>query len=841
MVKNINYIKIEKKWREIWSNSQLFFLNQNSKKKKYYVLSMFLYPSGNIHIGHVRNYAIGDTIARYKKSQGFNILHPMGWDAFGLPAENAAIQNKLHPNDWTLKNIKEMKKQLYALGFAYNWDREINTSDSAYYKHEQAIFIDLFKANLAYQKESIVNWDPIDCTVLANEQVIDGRGWRSGAIIQKKKLKQWFLKVTKYAHELLNDLEYLPNWPNKVKNMQKNWIGKINGAYISCKIHDSNARITIFSPKPALIFGSTFICISYKHFFAKKYFNLFEQNNYSRQSKLDFIKNNNIKCIEKIGFFTKYYAYHPYIKTRKLPIFISNYISSYNNFEAIFCHPAHDNHDYEFAIKYNLNIFQVIVDSQKLNNCLPFSSTTGTIINSYFLDNLSLKNSKFKIAQKLKSDSIGVLKDIFKIEDWGISRQRYWGCPIPIIYCKKCGSLPELKSNLPIKLPQDIVLNKSNNPLQNHLVWKRTRCYKCGCNATRETDTFDTFFESSWYFLRFCSLEKYAAFDGKIVEKWLPVSQYVGGIEHAILHLLYARFFIKVLRDCKYIDFNEPFQGLVTQGMVFHRTFRDQNHNWLSPDQVFKKNGKWITKNDRKTVYIGELEKMSKSKKNTINPNNIIQKYGVDSIRLFLLSDSPLNKDLEWSDKGIEGCYKYLLLLYRMICDFYHNKKEHYDFFYTKKINFEKIIQQSIYLITLNLESFSFNKAIANIRKLTNKFVSNNYLHSIKEKHLVSLVKIISVFAPYIAEELYSMLGQDSSSYIDNWPSLYKDLLINNLIKMPMQINGKMKMMLELPIDCNKDFVLNNIKSIKVFDKYLSNINIKNIFFIQNKIINFII
>ena len=841
MTENFNHIEIEKKWQKIWDDSQLYKTDEISDKEKYYVLEMFLYPSGNIHMGHVRNYAIGDAIARYKKAQGLNVLHPMGWDAFGLPAENAAIQNKLHPNDWTIKNIAGMKVQLNSLGFSYDWSREINTSQPDYYKHEQAMFIDFLEKGLAYQKESIINWDPVDCTVLANEQVVDGKGWRSGAKIQKKKLNQWFLKITKYADEMLHDLDTLANWPNKVKIMQKNWIGKSSGAEINFKVHNLNEHILVFSTRPETIFGATFICISHDHEFVKNIPDSDKKSQFINKCKLDSESGAIDECIEKEGFLTEYYVDHPYIKNKKLPIFIANYVISDYGTGAVFGCPAHDERDYEFATKYDLEILQVLANTKNAKTPLPYTDIVGKIINSDFLDDLSTEEAKIKILEKLKADKIGTTKITFRLKDWGISRQRYWGCPIPIIYCKNCGTIPELKEHLPIELPQDISFENTGNPLDNHPTWKNTKCHKCGSPAIRETDTFDTFFESSWYFARFCSLEKQVAFNKTITEKWLPVNQYIGGIEHAILHLLYARFFTKALRDCQYFDINEPFKGLLTQGMICHKTFKDSNNNWLSPDQVIKKADKWIIKNSNEIALDGRIEKMSKSKKNTIDPSTMIKKFGADSIRLFLLSDSPPTRDLEWSDEGIEGSHKYLNSLYKFVKNFINNKKDGSNINDTNENKFKKFLHQTIHSVTLNIENFTFNKAIAEMRKLTNELFSHNYSNTLTEESLIALIKMLSIFTPHIAEELYLMLGKNTSIYLESWPVANQNLLSNESAKVAIQINGKTRTIIELPIDCEKEEALIKVKSIKTLDKYLFNVNIKKLVYIKNKIINFVV
>ncbi len=841
MIKIFNHFDIEQKWQKIWDNSKLYKTNDNDINQKYYVLEMFLYPSGTIHMGHARNYSIGDVIARLKKAQGFNVLHPMGWDAFGLPAENSAVQNQLHPNDWTRKNIQEMKAQLQSLGFSYDWSREINTSQPDYYKHEQAIFIDFFKAGIAYQKESVVNWDPVDNTVLANEQVIDGKGWRSGANIEKRKLKQWFLKILNYAEELLNDLDKLPKWPEQVKVMQRNWIGKSNGSQIKFKVNNSNQYINIFSTRPETIFGASFVCISYNHQFVQTLPYSAEKLQFIKKCKLNYESGNIDDQVEKEGFFTELYVDHPYIKGKKLPIYIANYVLPDHMTGAIFCCPAHDKRDFEFAKKYNLEIIQVIIKDTHSKVSLPFTKPFGKMINSNFLDNLNVANAKLKILEKIRIDKIGKTKTSFRLKDWGISRQRYWGCPIPIIYCKNCGVIAVLKKHLPIELPKNISFHKNGNPLESHPTWKNVKCHQCGSDAIRETDTFDTFFESSWYFARFCSLDLHKAFNEEKIKKWLPVNQYIGGIEHAILHLLYARFFTKALRDCKYFNVSEPFEGLLTQGMICHQTFKDSSNNWLTPEQVEKKNGQWVIKDSNTPAIIGRIEKMSKSKKNTIDPTNIIKKYGADSTRLFLLSDSPPTRDFEWSDTGIEGSYKYLNSIYKFIKAFVSNKIHHSTTNKQQEVQLKKIIHETIDSVTINLEKFTFNKAIADIRKLTNEIFSKTYSRNLTNKALNILVQLLSVFTPHLAEELNVMLGGSESVYLKSWPVAENNSHNNELKKIPIQINGKTITITKLPNNCTKEEALIKIKSIKILDKYLLHVNRKKFIYIKNRIINFVV
>ena len=837
-----NPIEIEKKWQKVWDDSQSHKTAEDDSKEKYYVLEMFLYPSGKIHMGHVRNYAIGDAVARFKKAQGFNILHPMGWDAFGLPAENAAIQHKLHPNDWTIENIASMKKQLKSLGFSYDWSREINTSQPEYYKHEQAMFIDFLNTGLAYQKESIVNWDPVDHTVLANEQVIDGKGWRSGAEIEKKKLKQWFLKITDFADELLNDLDNLPHWSDNVKTMQRNWIGKSLGAEINFKVDDLDKIISAFSTRPETIFGATFICIAYDHELVKHIEPSNEKKQFIAKCKAaagaDTIDDNT----PKEGWFTWHHVHHPFIKGKKLPIYIANYVLSEYGTGAVFGCPAHDARDFEFAKKYDIDIISVIKPLNSTEESIPHIEPVCTLINSGFLDGLSVVEAKQEVIKKLTSTRIGKKKTTYKLKDWGISRQRYWGCPIPIIYCKSCGTIPVPKEHLPIELPMDISFERPGNPLDHHPIWKYVKCHKCGENAIRETDTFDTFFESSWYFARFCSLEAEKAFDKDVVQKWLPVDQYIGGIEHAIMHLLYARFFTKALRNCGYLDLNEPFKGLLTQGMICHATFKNAKGDWLSPDEVIKKGNNYFTKKSNEAVTVGRIEKMSKSKKNTIDPTDMIVKYGADAVGLFLLSDSPPTRDLEWSDEGIEGSYRYLNSLYKFVSNFLQIKeKESKNADSNQEIELRKLMHQTIAVVTEDLESFALNRAIANIRKLSNELFTNDASYELTKEVIEVILKLISVFTPHIAEDLWEKLGHKESISQHAWSVPNKEFLSQDVAKVAIQINGKTRAIADLPHDCTQEEALVVIKEIKMLDKYLFNAKIKKIIHVENKIVNFVL
>ncbi len=636
-----NIKNIEKKWQDIWSSNKTDRSVIDKNKKKFYCLEMFPYPSGKIHMGHVRNYTIGDVLARYKKLRGFNVLHPMGWDSFGLPAENAARENKLHPKNWTKKNIETMKKQLKLLGLSLDWDREISTCDPEYYKHQQEFFLELYEKNFVYKKDTYVNWDPVEQSVLANEQVIDGKGWRSGALVERKKLSQWFFNIKKFSQNLLDELEKLKNWPEKVKLMQKNWIGKSYGCEIIFKIDDNNksGQIKVYTTRPDTIFGASFIAISVDHPLAKK----FEADKNFISFKTECSKMGTteeaLANAEKIGFNTNLFAIHPLQNKIKIPIYVANFVLMDYGTGAIFGCPAHDQRDLDFANKYKLKVLPVVkpenIDSKSFSIKDKAFTEDGILFNSDFLNNLKVSDAIEKIIKIISKKKLGEKKITFRLKDWGISRQRYWGCPIPIVYNKKGKALPVNKKKLPVLLPDDVDLNTSGNPLEKHPKWKFTKLSN-GEKAIRETDTLDTFVDSSWYFLRFCSPKnKKYGYEIKDLKYWMPVDQYIGGVEHAILHLLYSRFFMRALAfNNKKFKYIEPFESLFTQGMVCHETYKDENNKWIYPDEVTKNSeGSLVTKKNSKTVTVGSSEAMSKSKKNIVDPEEMINIYGADSIR----------------------------------------------------------------------------------------------------------------------------------------------------------------------------------------------------------------
>ena len=656
---------IDQKWQSIWLNKKNTQINKNNKK--FYCLEMFPYPSGKIHMGHVRNYTIGDVVARFKSMNNFNVLHPMGWDAFGLPAENAARENNLSPKIWTEKNIEQMKKQLKLLGLSIDWDREISTCDEKYYKHQQELFIDFYNLGLITRKETYVNWDPVEKTVLANEQVVDGKGWRSGAIVERKKLSQWFFKISDFSEELLQDLEQLPDWPKKVKKMQQNWIGKSIGCEINFNLMGhKNKPIKVFTTRPDTIFGATFLALSADHPLSAQFSDDEEFKKFKLECSRAGTTEEAIANAEKIGFNTKLFVEHPFVSGLKIPVFFSNFVLMDYGTGAIFGCPAHDQRDLDFAKKYKLKIIQVVAKDKKIIN-FEKSETAytddGIMINSEFLNNLNIKDAKNKVIELIGEKDIGNKKISYRLKDWGISRQRYWGCPIPMIYLENGDIVPVDKSELQIKLPDDVDLNCEGNPLENHPNWKKTKQKSTGLAATRETDTLDTFVDSSWYFMRFCSPDvSKTPFDLELLNYWMPVDQYIGGIEHAILHLLYSRFFMRATKlKFKQIKTKEPFKGLFTQGMVCHETYKHQNGKWLFPDEIEKlDDGTFIHKSDKTKILIGSSEAMSKSKKNIVDPEEMIKIYGADSIRWFILSDSPPEKDIQWSQQGVNAAHKFI-------------------------------------------------------------------------------------------------------------------------------------------------------------------------------------
>ena len=783
---------------------------------KKYILEMFPYPSGNIHMGHVRNYVIGDICARYHKLKGDNVIHPMGWDAFGLPAENAAIQFKTHPKDWTMSNIENMKAQLKDLDLDLDWDKELATCKEDYYQYQQELFIDLYNAGLAYKKDALVNWDPEDQTVLANEQVIDGKGWRTGATVEQKVLSQWFFKITNYAEELLTGLDELTLWPEKVKTMQRNWIGKSIGAEIKFDVIGKNENLNIFTTRPDTIYGATFIAISVNHNLVNKSLSSSEIENI----KKIFAQSSDEK--EKIGYLLDIRCKHPLLD-KKLPVYVANFVLDNYGEGAIFGCPAHDERDYEFAVKYDLPIIKVI---QCEDNQLPFTED-GLVINSPILNGLSKSDAILKITEYFESEKIGKRSVNYKLRDWGVSRQRYWGCPIPVIYYED-GSYRVLeKSELPVILPYDVNLNSKGNALLNHDKWRKVTCSKTNKIAYRETDTLDTFVDSSWYYIRFLDNKLEKPFDNQRVNEYLPVDKYIGGIEHAILHLLYSRFFMKALRDIYKLSVNEPFKQLFTQGMITHKTYKTINNEWVMPKEVIYENGKLLRVKTREAIEEGPCEKMSKSKKNVIEPDEILQNYGLDATRVFMISDSPPDRELEWTDEGIQSSKN----LVRRIERYFTIQPT------SMKKDTEKMIEKFIFNIEKNVLSFSLNKCVADVYTLFNYLEKEKvflYDSEITKKILICLYPIVPKMSLKISDTLFN------TNIITRWPSINHELLEESSINLPIQIHGKLITTIKTEKGYEEKDILKSIYQIeKVKSKILDRKVIK-VINVQDKIINII-
>jgi leucyl-tRNA synthetase len=837
---NYNFNYVECKWKEFFLNNKIF-KSQKNKNKKFYCLEMFPYPSGNIHMGHVRNYTLGDVIANYKRLNGFNVLHPMGWDAFGLPAENAAIQNKLHPGVWTKKNIAVMKGQLQHLGLSIDWDKEVSTCDENYYKQQQVIFSFFLKKGLVYKKESYVNWDPIDQTVLANEQVIDGKGWRSGAVVEKKKLSQWFLNITKYSDELLESLENLKGWPEKVKLMQKNWIGKSVGCEIDF-LSNNGKKIKIFTTRPDTIFGASFIAIAPDHPFT----NFFENDENFLKFKNEALKNiaieSSLSKNEKLGFKTPYFVHHPFIKDKKMPIYVSNFILMEYGTGAIYGCPAHDQRDLEFALKYKLEVLPVVSPNKSQDIKIKEEAYVddGFIINSNFLNDLSVKEAQKKIIKIIEDKKLGNSKTIYRLKDWGISRQRYWGCPIPILYREDGKIIPVPEKDLPVTLPEDIDFSKPGNPLENHPTWKYTKCPETGMKAIRETDTLDTFVDSSWYFLRFCSpAEKNQPFNEDDVNYWMPVDQYIGGVEHAILHLLYSRFFTLALKDEFKFKFSEPFQNLFTQGMVCHPTFKTEKGEWVFPRDVKFEDGKYFLDNNLK-VLKGDSQAMSKSKKNIVDPDDIIKIYGADAVRWFILSDSPPDRDIQWSDSGIQGAFKYIQKIWR-ICEkikIYKKEKETTDNNFLIKTNI--LIKE----ITECIERFHINVAVAKLYIFLNNLNEEIDKKTLNEEDIINSYKkyliIISAFIPYIANECWEKITKQNNLSSQEWPKIENILIKKDHFDVVVQINGKKRAIINAINNESEENIFSKSLAIKNIKVILDEKNIIKKIFIKNKLLNIV-
>ena len=840
-----NFKLIENKWQQYWDKNKTFKSEITKKKEKFYCLEMFPYPSGKIHMGHVRNYTIGDVLSRFKTLKGFNVLHPMGWDSFGMPAENAAKQNNQNPKEWTESNISVMKLQLKQLGLSIDWDREISTCSVEYYKHQQNFFVELFEKGLVYKKENYVNWDPIDETVLANEQVIDGKGWRSGAIVERKKLSQWFFNISKFSEDLLDELEKLPDWPNKVKTMQKNWIGKSFGCEIDFKIKGSDdiSSIKCFTTRPDTLFGFSFLALSVDHPLSKIYKENDEFLKFKEECSKTGTTEESIANADKLGFKTNLIALNPLDENKSVPVYFANFVLMEYGFGAVFGCPAHDQRDFDFAKKYNLEIKTVVRPEKEDENFVVTKEAytgPGQIINSEFLNNLKVPNeSILETIKILEEKKIGKKKINFRLKDWGISRQRYWGCPIPIIYDEKGNYSTVPKDKLPVVLPDKINLNVKGNPLSQATEWLDVQIN--GKKFKRETDTLDTFVDSSWYFLRFCSAHnKDYGYNKDEIDYWMPVDQYIGGVEHAILHLLYSRFFMRAIGyKNENFKLKEPFAGLFTQGMVCHETYKDEKNIWYSPDEVETKNGKnfVLKKNNQIKIRVGPSESMSKSKKNTVDPEKMIDQFGADAVRLFILSDSPPEKDVQWSEQGMVASYKFIQKLFilhekiRLIID--GEKKEFSE-------DISKFINQYLKRVERNLNNFQYNVIIANIHEAHTFFtnaIKQNKNHSNLKVDYIKFLTSISPVIPHFSNECLSHLDANDNL----WPIIEEKFLVEEKVNIVVQFNGKKRGVFQTNKDISEDKLIEVIIENKLFEKYLKGNKIKKKIYVKNRLINFII
>ncbi|MDB2361711.1 leucine--tRNA ligase [Amylibacter sp.] len=836
----------EPKWQSAWDLSQSFKATPD-ERKKYYVLEMFPYPSGRIHMGHVRNYTMGDVVARYKTAVGFNVLHPMGWDAFGMPAENAAMEKNVHPGDWTYQNISDMRAQLKPLGLSIDWSREFATCDPEYYGQQQSMFIDMMSKGLVYRKNAVVNWDPVDMTVLANEQVENGKGWRSGALVERKELTQWFFKISEYSEELLSALDGLENWPEKVRTMQKNWIGKSQGMQFDFKTTDAPAgfeKLEVYTTRPDTLFGASFAAISCDHPLAKE----LEKNNSD-------IANFNLECrqigttqealetAEKKGYNTGITVTHPFNDAWEMPVYIANFILMGYGTGAIFGCPAHDQRDLDFARKYDLIVTPVVCPTDLNPDTFAIKEEAftgvGNLINSRFLDGMTIEEGKTEVIKRISDMGMGKATINYRLRDWGVSRQRYWGCPIPVIHCEQCGVVAEKKENLPIVLPKDVSFDKPGNPLDRHDEWRNCKCPSCGSAALRETDTMDTFVDSSWYYARFTAPESITPTSEIDANYWMNVDQYIGGVEHAILHLLYSRFFARAMNATGHLPKKaiEPFNALFTQGMVCHATYQDPDGKWLNPDDIKQsESGEFITLDGEK-VTVGQSIKMSKSKKNVVDPDDIIDQYGADTARWFVMSDSPPERDVEWTASGAEAAWKHLQRVWRLTVEITEDQTTDTS----KDVELDKARNIAISAVTNGVEGFAFNKSIAALYQFTNIISKSSASKIAKVNAMLTMAQLMQPMTPHLAEEIWSTLGGEGLVAGTKWPTLDALMLINDTIVLPIQVNGKRRDEIEVNIDLAKNeiekIVLERPSILRILDGNAP----KKIIVVPGKIVNVVI
>ncbi|MCA1300287.1 leucine--tRNA ligase [Stappia indica] len=863
-----NAREAESRWQRVWDENNVFTTVNDDPRPKYYVLEMFPYPSGRIHMGHVRNYAMGDVVARYKRARGFNVLHPMGWDAFGMPAENAAMQNKVHPRDWTYENIAAMRGQLKIMGLSLDWAREFATCDVDYYAQQQRLFLDFLKAGLAYRKNSKVNWDPVDMTVLANEQVIDGRGWRSGALVEQRELTQWFFKISDWSEELLSALDTLDRWPEKVRLMQKNWIGRSEGLRVrfafTTPAPTGDTVLEIFTTRPDTLFGASFMGLSPDHPISAK---LAESDPkiaaFIAECRKTGTSAEAIETAEKIGIDTGLTVEHPLDPSLTLPVYIANFILMDYGTGAIFACPAHDQRDLDFARKYGLPVKPVVLpegaDPATFEVGTEAFTDEGKIFNSGFMDGMTIAEAKEAAASTLEAREIdgapqGARQVNYRLRDWGISRQRYWGCPIPVIHCEACGVVPVPVEDLPVKLPDDIDFDKPGNPLDRHPTWRNVACPCCGKDARRETDTMDTFVDSSWYFARFTDSKAATPTDKAVADAWLPVDQYIGGIEHAILHLLYSRFFARAMCATGHLGVKEPFKGLFTQGMVTHETYRKPDGAWASPAEVrIDGDGdarKAVLIDGGADVTIGSIEKMSKSKKNTVDPSDIIETYGADTARWFMLSDSPPERDVQWTEDGVQGAWRFMQRVWRLIGDIAETVPAgpRPEAFGEAATALRRATHKICVAVSGDFEGLAFNRAVARVYELVNTLskahqggVSGPDMAFALREAADFLVQLMAPMAPHLAEECWRALGHEGILAMTGWPEVEQDLLVENTITLPVQVNGKKRADLTIAREASKEEVEAATLELEAVVRALAGKTARKIIVVPQRIVNVVV
>ena len=851
----------EAKWQAVWDEKGTFAVEADPDRPKYYVLEMYPYPSGRIHMGHVRNYTLGDVLTRYKRAQGFNVLHPMGWDAFGLPAENAAIEKSIHPATWTRDNIANMRHELRTMGFSYDWDRELATCDVGYYRHQQHLFLDMLDAGLAYRGKSLVNWDPVENTVLANEQVIDGCGWRSGAPVEQRTLSQWFFKIMAYAEDLLSVLDSLDRWPERVRTMQANWIGRSEGMTVDFRLVGRDDSIKIFTTRHDTLFGATFCAISPDHPLATELAGGNEElREFIAACKSQGTSEEAIETAEKIGIDTGLTVQHPTQPDIVLPVYVANFVLMEYGTGAIFGCPGHDQRDLDFARKYGIDVITVVAppgEDERFTVGSEAYTGEGLHVNSDFLDGLDIAAAKIAMAEFLEAEGRGVRKVNFRLRDWGVSRQRYWGCPIPVIHCDDCDVVPVPKEDLPVVLPDDVDFDEPGNPLDRHPTWRNVACPSCGKPAKRETDTFDTFVDSSWYFARFASPQADIPLEPKALAYWLPVDQYIGGIEHAILHLLYSRFFMRALKDCGHVTFSEPFSGLLTQGMVCHETYQDDAGQWLYPEEIVRSDaGGFVHATTGSAVAVGRTESMSKSKKNVIDPGYIIDTYGADTARWFMLSDSPPERDLEWTDAGVQGVWRYVNRLWRLITEpvvaISPPDLAKPDDFDSTATTLRRATHKAIASVTAYLDDFQYNRAIAAVHELSNAVLDFESAASPENstsggrawahrESLETLARLITPMMPHLAEEAWQQLGYSELIADVPWPTYDVDLVVEDTVTVAVQVNGKLRATLEIARDSADDEAQATALAHPSVQKAVDGRSVRKVIVVANRIVNIVV